>query len=285
MVGLGRDRGSAASRILAGCARGENDMRRKRRSKGTWFPNLGTSGAEGNDDDDDSGRWFAFEFLANDQTSHDIILDLTFDKPFEDELDGETQTGRSLSDIIGSEYILRRIVGKFFAAIDQSRAGGAATACLLTCGFFVARSEDSSTETLGDAKPIGANTAVELRENYSPAAASTVREPWIWRRRWILSNPRFVNATTENIAAFGTGAFPPTTAAYGSVADGPHIDAKTIRRVGQDSRLWFAASCRILNVDWVLPFAPDFAFPIRVNCHLDYRIFGMLRKARQTGNF
>lgn len=257
-------------------------MRKRRRKRGTWFPNVGTAGLENDPDDDDSGRWF--QLICNNGVSTTVVSDLTFDKPFEDELDSDNQTGRSLSDIIGSEYILRRIVGKVFCHRDQFSSAAETLAVLVTCGFFVARSEDTSTETAGDPKPIGANTLTELRENYSPAAVSTVREPWIWRRRWILGNQR-LTANQTIVVSSGVAAFPPTNAGYGSVMDGPHLDAKTIRRVGQDDRLWFVVSARQLSANWADPFNSDASTPVGVGVHLDYRLFGSLRKAKQQGRF
>jgi len=262
--------------------------RRRRRVGGTWFPNVGTQGPEGNDDDDDLGRWFLHTHTnATVQDSITSILDLTFDQPLEDEAVSSGTDRSTLADIVGSEYILRRIVGKLFCFVDANDGTLASQfGALVTCGFFVARAEDSTTEAAGISLPIGTETAAETRENYSPAAVSTVREPWIWRRRWLLGNAG--RAQQTGVASkSGLSFFPTTNAGYASVMDGPHIDAKTVRRVSQDDRLWFAASSRILNPNFADPFNPPAlgGQSERVNFHLDYRLFGRLVKASARGAF
>lgn len=260
-------------------------MAKRRRRRGTWFPNVGTSGPGENADDDDAGRWLDLP-VNNDGTSNTVIFDLTFDSPIEDEAIPVGPNARSLADIIGSEYILRRIVGKCFVAQAQDPTIGSQFATVVTAGFFVARAEDSSSEAAGNAQPIGTETALETRENYSPAAVSTVREPWIWRRRWILGN--YVQAVTSGVRREGALQFPPSNALFhaGGVMDGPHIDAHTIRRVSQDDRLWFSISARALGGNFSDPFSVDITgAPLNIAVHLDYRLFGSLMKAKQKGSF
>lgn len=258
--------------------------KRRRRRRGTWFPNLGTAGSPGDPDDDDYGRFFRIVADNNAGTSNTIILDLTFDQPEEDEALSGGVNRSTLADIIGSEYILRRIVGNFFCASDlNNNAETGSFATMVTAGFFVARAEDSSTEAADISLPIGTETAVETRENYSPAQGSTIREPWIWRRRWILGNSvRFNGASAEGVTQF-----PPTNTTFQpGVMNGPFIDARTVRRVSQDDRLWFACSVRQLGPLWDTPFINDgVAQNVNVNCHLDYRLFGHLTKARNRGTF
>lgn len=258
--------------------------KRRRRRRGVWFPNLGTEGANGDPDDDDYGRYFRIIPSDDAGVSTTAILDLTFDQPEEDEAAVGGANARSLADIIGSEYILRRIVGNFFCAIDINDTTATAQFCTcVTAGFFVARAEDSSSEAADVSLPIGTETALETRENYSPAVPSTIREPWIWRRRWFLGN-----LARWNVGGLmpGVSGFPPNNALYPSVASGPFIDARTIRRVSQDDRLWFAVAARHVGAEWNIPFenAGISATPA-LNCHLDYRIFGSLTKAKARGAF
>jgi len=256
-------------------------MPRRRRRRGCWFPNLGTVGPTGLADDDDAGIWGNLSPINSASTV--FITDLTFDQPLEDEAAVENPDKSSLADLIGSAYILRRIVGKLFLAYDNATTITDSSGVVITAGFFVARSEDSTSAAAGLAAPIGAESAAEARENYSPAVPSTIREPWIWRRRWILGNQRQGDVIT---VALGVTRFPATNVGYGSVMDGPHIDARTVRRVSNDDRLWFALSARQLNFDWTDPFDPDIAGTNRVvRFHLDYRLFGMLIKQRASGTF
>lgn len=262
---------------------------RRRRTRGTWFPTVGTFIAG---DDALNGR----EILITPGTSGEIstvLTDLTFDRPLEGE---DIQGQDTLSQIIGSEYVLQRIVGKVFAhrrivpdlfgPNDQGQDSG--PAILLGCGFFVARANDSSSGGGADT-PIGSATATERNDNYSPLEADTVREPWIWRRTWILgshganwlsSAQGVLNSPMGASSTFPAGAYPPSTALYGSVADGPHIDSKVKRRVNSDNRLWFAAS--VCNFPTGTSSAND---AHDVTIYLDYRIFGSLRKAKGTSAF
>jgi len=207
------------------------------------------------------------------------IFPVTTDTPIQ--LAGATTTD-NMSEIMGNDYFLRRLVGKIHASMQQKRNASndpsTPQACVFACGFFVARADDAGGN---QQQPIGAATPAERRTNYSPIGLDTIREPWIWRRTWVLSNPaqskitQAPNTQAENIDAVG---FPTSTGGYGSVMDGPHFDAKTLRRVSNDDRLWFA-------------FA-NFAFPVGttdqdglVQGFLDLRILGAMRKAKNRGVF
>lgn len=201
------------------------------------------------------------------------VFHLTYDFP-KGEGDSEENT---LADIVGSEYFLKRIVGKFYAAINPPDAEPWTPYrdVLVGLGFFVARADHDN------ANPIGLPTMSlgQQSAEYSPLVVNTMREPWIWRRTWILS---LMSATTPAVGATIQPGYPRTTAGYGSVLDGPHIDAKTKRRIRQDDRLFAAVS----NVS--LPFRQTAGVggnPASIAFHLDYRLFGALRKAKNAGAF
>jgi len=256
-------------------------MRRKRRSRGTWFPVYGDeSGPEGtvlNVAGIDGT--FSIEPSGQVQT---LIHVLTADDPKEG--DDDTQT---LADIVGSEYLLKRLVGKFFCLYTGTNESP--VYCKVTAGAFVARADaENSFYPLG----AGSNflTTTVPNDSFSPLAQETQREPWLWRRSWLLGNSANQNVSadpgsttgTAKLAALAWEIVPPSTMGYGSVMDGPHIDAKTLRKVGQDDRLYFVVSgCR-----WPISTTPD---PNEddglIVYHLDYRLFGLLRKARQVGRF
>lgn len=259
--------------------------RRRRRTKYTWLPIQGfDTGPEGNPRTlggiDDN-------IVAGPVPETNIHPVNPVDIPEEG---GDWTVGTSLSDVLGSEYFLKRIVGKFFAASQAvtSTTGNVAEATLITAGFFVARAEGTDPE-IPAGVPTGAlATDVHTFDNFNPKAQDTVREPWIWRRSWILGNKgMFARA----LAFDGTGlaapaytpytSYPQNTAGYGSVADGPHVDCKTARRITQDDRLWFAVSAA------AMPFAgaENFGLGVVVDYHLDYRLLGALRRPKQTGRF
>jgi len=255
-------------------------VRRKRRTKYTWFPTIGTDlDIAGAPDDVVSGQQITTVVLETGESQVDIFP-VTIDEPKEgtDLLAADT-----LSTVIGNEYILRRIVGKFFASMQPKRNvnGDPSTpqACLLGLGFFVARAADSAQNSQ---QPIGSATIGERRQNYSPLSTDCIREPWIWRRTWILTNPAFAalvtDPTAQQVQTVPLG-FPTSTSGYGSVADGPHIDAKTIRRIRQDERLWVS----LATIMYPLGTTTDQAS--LVVSYLDFRLLGQLRRAKNSGAF
>lgn len=262
---------------------------RRRRSRGTWFPTVGTAGEGATNF---NGRQFNITHPAASAELLTIISPITFDQPFEG--DAIDPTDASLADIVGSEYVLQRIVGKLWITRQANVSAGTGlevNPCMLVgAGFFVARANDAAVGG-GPDTPIGSATEAERRDNYSPLEVDTVREPWIWRRTWLLGtaglgsvqNPAVggleVRRPVAEADSFVAG-FPASTAFYGSVADGPHIDSKVKRRVGQDNRLWFAVSA----VPW--PIGEETAGDgTNLPGYLDYRIFGSLRKAKGSSAF
>ena len=256
-------------------------MRRRRRVPVTWFPNLGTAGIATTDDW--SGRAARIPALSNGTTSTQI-LPVTFDSPDETE---QATTADPLVSLIGSEYLLRRIVGKILLCADTQDGSETRvwTGVLVTCGWFVARANDT-TLTGGTDVPIGSTGASAVDAPlYGPQHPDVIREPWMWRRSWILGNPgsQVINGTRG-----GFSSFPSNNALYGSVSDGPHFDVKVKRRVSSDDRLWWIVQTRQLddngNVD---PITTSFSTTntTQVRWVLDYRILGSLRKARNRGNF
>lgn len=261
-------------------------MRKKRRTKYTWFP------TNFSDAEDSTQRVPGIQFSLAVNRNGSIqtgIVPLTADAPREPgDVNPETDVG-VLNTIVGNEYFLRRIVGKCHIAHENfgTAADGIPTgipypqAALVIAGIFVARAGDASANEID--LPIGATVAANLRESYSPAHVNTIREPWIWRRSWILGNPFVkiffdrgpVPTTNEGEYQF----FPSTTAEYGSVADGAHVDAKTMRRVRDDERLFFAVS----TVRYPLGQTENNDSAIRG--FFDYRILAQVRKARSRGVF
>jgi len=252
---------------------------RRRRSKVTWLPTIGTVVGEGLATA--SGRLIqGFATPVNGAINTELTI-LTFDTPVDiDTADIPTTT---MADVVGSEYMLRRIVGKVFAtrvSLDQS-AVDTQPPILLGCGFFVARCNDSGSGG-GPDTPIGSATPAERNDNYSPLEADTIREPWIWRRTWVLGKAGQSPLDEEQQVSSDQHAanFPASTALYGSVLDGPHLDAKTMRRVTSDERLFFAAS--------VMNFPMGAESPLGANTitlYLDYRLVGTLRRAHNRRVF
>jgi len=249
-------------------------MRKKRRNRGTWFPNVGSNTGQ-------PGQVFCGNILAGivvpANTSgtfggpqRTLIAEVVQDAPLDPEEAGNTSG--QLSRIVGQEYILQRIVGSIFVGLnDLSQVEEPSPrAALITAGFFVARSEDADSVG-GQDFPIGFNAAsvAEQNENYSPQAVDTIREPWIWRRSWVLA------VATQPGNGFTN--FPGANSVYGSLREGTHIDAKSKRRIGNDDRLWLAIGVMSLSLNDVNDGSVDIL--------TDHRIFGTVVRAHNKSTF
>jgi len=145
-----------------------------------------------------------------------------------------------LSDYTQGGYRLRRIVGKLFAARELLQSGSdwgsQPGLILLSAGFMVLRADPTT------GAPIGNLTL----KDYDPAGLRNIRDPWIWRRTWLLGFGQVrpdINLSVSNYDNIGR-AYPQGTIGYGSVQDGPHIDAKTARKIGPEERTFFVISGR-----------------------------------------
>lgn len=265
---------------------------RRGRRKYTWFPVIGT----GDGDigiDNINGRVFQVD-MGVDKTTTVLIAPLIPDVPMEGDSINPDAPGQ-LVQAIGQEYLLERIVGKILIGVRGGREADlfptTISTVLVGAGIFVARANDADVGG-GVNTPIGSATAAERQENYSPLAEECIREPWIWRRIWLLGNPATdmrggYSPSTGLIAQEKHTVFPPTTAHYGSVMDGPHIDAKSNRRIGNDDRLWLA----IAATNWesadgstVYPDASS-GSQLFLAGYIDYRILGRLVRARGKSSF
>jgi len=240
-------------------------MARRRRTRYQWLYNTGTIGPGANIEDTSSGRELTLTVPVN-ATQTVAFADLLLDTPSDDQ-----PTTLPMGVYQNNEYVIKRIVGKLFACFE---AGGATAnpAVFVTAGIFIARAGDADDGAGAENVPIGVLVGNQAIDNYSPNRAETIREPWIWRRQWILGNP-------SQTPGIGGQTYPPTTAGYGSVADGPHIDAKTGRRVAGDERLFLVVSARNYPVN----ITADAAAFIRV--WMDYRVLGAMRRTKGKSAF
>lgn len=243
----------------------------RRRRQFTWFPTLGTAGIESSNDNL-SGRSFEISVLpnlGNQPLLNTFVIPVVPDAP-EDNSDLSQGQGRLVQGL-GNEYIIERIVGKIFLAAGLG-AATAPAATLVGAGMFVGRANDEQSGG-GVDTPVGSASVAELNQNYSPLHEDVIREPWLWRRTWVLGG----NATSVTNGGFSFA--PLTNAFYGSVQDGPHIDAKSVRRIGNDERLWFAVSTVSIINQGAL------GTQTTVTGYLDLRVLGALRKARGKSAF
>lgn len=245
---------------------------RKRRARYSWFPALGTP------DDDEilpSGENWSFvngDLFANDTLARDLIVTaLTFDYPVE--VEEGLATVPSLADFQGSEYQLERIVGKLHAKLRpgpiQSGLAGAQFA-LFSAGLIVLRVEEQT----------GAPLRSDLEE-YTTLTASNISDPWIWRRTWVLGSDDVI--TQSAIPFVRPTGLPKSTAEFGDIESGPHVDARSVRRVRREERVFLVTD--LVQLDLFLnPSKSTGASGVHVDYLFDYRILGKLVKASAHGN-
>lgn len=245
---------------------------RRRRPKVVWLPNIGEPGYSG---DDLSANPSYIHNTSTVTLGGGRIATLEFalfqDNPPERlGLGAAAETAQwirsGLANMVDYGYKLRRIVGKLIVAVGTPGEVPVLlehSGLVVTAGLMVRRVDSDSG--LAEA------TGTEANAN----ALATVRDPWIWRRSWILrnasliaNNPIFTGASDEVNAIL---ACPPSTSQYGSVMDGPHVDAKTSRVVGPDERVFLDLTLRIPYRDVGSPTDWD------VSTFFDYRGLATLR--------
>lgn len=137
--------------------------------------------------------------------------------------------GSTLADINSSGYRLRRIVGKFwcyFTNTNNQDTPGFPEEVIVTAGFIILRVDDAGL-------PLNqANIA-----SYSTQIIENNEAPWIWRRSWLLKDGPANVEVNAGVPFLVQPVGPGGVGALGGNADGPHIDQKTARIVGQDERL------------------------------------------------
>lgn len=197
--------------------------RRTRRSRVTWLPNLVFT----TDGDENTNLCTGVVAVDPRAVSTTEVFPLVRDEQ-------PDATDVILSDYTQSGYLLKRVVGKFFCGMAQlpseaEPAGPITSTCIVTAALEIIR--------VGPDNNALANAQAEVV--YNPLAELNERDPWIWQRSWCFSNGNMDPTQFPTTNAIGNtfAFFPYTNAEYGSVADGPHVDAKTARRVGPEERL------------------------------------------------
>lgn len=241
---------------------------RKRRPRVAWFPIFGAAPITEATSNPAPGLEQVFE-VDNFVPNGDVVWDataLTFDISEGAFAAQNDPNAKTLRDIIqGNEWRLRRIVGKAFIHVTSGTQGATAgTLADVALGFIVVKTDD-------DGNPTTDFSVV------NPLAQDSMEDPWIWRRRWLLQPSGLHYPTVPNTGdlrnSYQYVQYPSTTAGYGSVMDGPHIDAKIGRRIHRSERLYSVLAARKWNPAIGTGTA---VVDFRVTSLLDYRILGSL---------
>lgn len=231
---------------------------RRRRTKYTWFPVLGTAFGEGD------GVFAGFPFNLGSPIVEGLGPALVFPLIPDVQPEVADNATENLVDFVGSDYVIKRIVGKLYAFANAA-GGGSPPTLQFGAGIFVARSD-----TLNRDVPAGGKTQADADENFGVLHAANIREPWMWRRTWQLRN-------RSSSIDFDSGGLLSTYTA-GSIQDGPHIDVKVSRRVRNDERLWMCLQAGTVLIDGTND-------PAQVDGWVDLRFLGALRKAQNRSAF
>lgn len=264
----------------------------RRRKRYTWFPTAGTEVTRtGQTTFVANPLAFNFTFGAGVDVAHVQKPLVTADFPIEDDFTTET-----LNDIVGNEYVVERIVGNLFgtAYLEGTVSGEYPGAALLGFGICVARADGNSPIYAVGSADAMADTQAGSR-NYNPLELQTIREPWMFRRLWVLStrSQDLVNADPVNLnEQFGAQsqrdahgqAWPRSTQGYWGRDSGPFIDVKSVRRIRQDERLWAVLAAMPYPIGYG-GSAPTGSWAVRVDAMFDYRILGALRRSKNRSNF
>lgn len=250
--------------------------KRRKRAKYTWFPTYSTfaSGSPRQSTNFNVDTLFFSASIEVGLSIHPVVLDI----PPEPAAITPDQNYGEIVALVSQEYVIKRIVGKIYAACEQLDATPASFGGVLTAGLFVARAAENGLQPIGSvaAVPADENTVV----SYDPQSPGTIREPWIWRRTWLLGNTAKADTSGGTLAQFLPWC-PATNFGLvgGGNMDGPHVDAKTGRRIGNDDRLWIAFSWRPLITTDLSSTA------LGVQLMWDLRVLGALRRARNRSTF
>lgn len=254
-------------------------MRGRRRIKYSWFPSLGTDvGPEVFDGETWAGTGGQLHITPGDADQSPIdIISLTYDYPAEVEEAAVVGAVPSLADFQGSEYQLERVVGKFFCAFDPIvglPSPVIPTPWLVCAALMILRVNEET------GAPVGV-TGTDFQQ-YSPLVSPNISDPWIWRRCWMLSESYTVNSS-GGFPIREVGIYPQNNTLYGDIESGPHVDARSVRRVRREERIFLVVQMCAMK-DGI----PGEVFEGQPSPFLqysfDYRILGRLVKASAHGN-
>lgn len=246
-------------------------MARRRSRRYTWFPIFGTDyetapPAQGEVTFyHDAGNLSLSAPVAIGQLGNIIAIPLLRDSDIDSDTVGEQISLRDRVE--GKDYFVERVVGKTWAALKQEQAGSEeeiGAAVIVATAFAVLPVNE-------------AGQPAQPGEQYSPLRANNSAQPWMWRRTWTLWN----NLALDLGGNFYTG--PTNVASYGSVADGGHIDIKSVRRVRREERLFIIAQAALLQN--AAGNTSEINTSMEIVWGYDVRVLGAMRRARNQSTF
>jgi len=202
-------------------------MRRRRKGpRASWFPLNGTFfNAELNE------TWYENVLLFTSGAEEEgdttqVAIPVTLDST----PDINTETDLVLGDYVqGQDWLCERVVGKVWGAHDYD------SSARVSGSIFCAALAVLPVDSVNPDQP-----AIDEQE-WNPLFTQNAQQPWLWRRTWRLSNTQSQVPGGDN--------FPASTANYGSVADGGHLDTKGVkRRISKEQRLFVIFAAAVARV-------------------------------------
>lgn len=200
------------------------------------------------------------------------IAGLTFDFPADTEQATFDQLP-SLADFQSSAWHLDSVIGNVFIGLDRIGDGQRfSEPSTILCAAWIATIQ------------VDSDTGAPLRQgtdafNYSCFLSDNIRDPFVWRRQWVLGNP-LIN--TQGEAPYPSP-WPNSNIGYPSVASGPHFETKSKRFIGTDERLFFGIEMVDVG-SGNLEIVPPLLASQSLEWRLDYRIVGQMRSATNRRN-
>lgn len=238
-------------------------FRRRRRRLSQWFPVLGTETHVPQGTVEDNVAYQDLDFDVSNNVPNTLVVALTWDNKPEQQLGvaGNT-TFPSIADWEQSGWQLDSIVGCVPLLAFKSGTQAAGT-LFVTAAFEVLRIDP------GTGNPLSATPELD----YDPQLANNIRDPWIWRRSWIL-DPGTDTGGTTNFSGW-----PRTNTLYTGSGANHVFQTKSRRRIGPEERLFFICTARHFPVTSDLTGRET-----HLTGMLDYRIIGRAVKTTNRRN-
>lgn len=219
-------------------------MRRRtsfRKRRQLWLPTYGTGGTtiEGVT----SGAAVGGDLdLFNDGSEAGAIDWLTTPLTFDTQIDPENaQQDTALGAFAprlreltaGSEWNLRRVVGKIFCGVSATFGTRAISppAIEVGAGLIVVNCDEDGIPTTDF-------------DQVNPLAQQSVEDPWIWERHWMLGTYAPSAYSASNLTPIDLGSQLPMSNVGKPAFEGPHVDQKTARHIKRDQRLFLVVATR-----------------------------------------